>query len=190
MQQRQEPPKYKVLKFVAFGGIPYKKDAVIERHVLWPMPHELEPLNEGAQRIADFWAKHHGCRNFPDRPYDWRLTHRYYLPGDLGWQGRGTLPPFIAIEDAPEGAPMYKASARNDQFVFFGWPDQYWQAASSSAEKIVRYLAEAENATNPMLPLSPWNCFDNSLWLPELPEQKPRDNLLTMTDAEMAASAA
>jgi hypothetical protein len=188
MQQRQEPPKYKVLKFVAFSGIPYKEGAELVGHTLWPLPHELEPLNEGARRCADFWAKYHGCRNFPDRPYDWRLMGQFYLPGSLGWQGRGTLPDFIAIENAPEGAPMYKASARNDRFVFFGWPDQYWRAASSSAERVVAYLAE--NVNHPILPLSPWNCFDNSLWLPELPEQKPRDNLLTMSDAEMAATAA
>jgi len=158
VRQIEPPPKYRAIRFTAIGGIPYKVGEEFEGGGVWPNFTSVEPVNETARKIADY-AKRYGAgasRCFPARPYN-DLFACYYLPAQLPagpiHEPSGTRDSHPDYEDPP-GAPHYVANhrvhfAKNvtiaaaKQFAWLRWPPRKgWRAANSSAEAVVRYLAQ------------------------------------------------
>jgi hypothetical protein len=161
-----EAPVYRARRYFTAGGIGWKEGEIVERFTGWPTG-ALEPQNLGAERICEFFSKHQNCRSLPDRPFDWRGTQKFYLPYLL-YVDRGWLPEFLERY----GAPMYRADiqfadrTRSGEVTFLGWPRDHYKPANKAAEKVIQYL---ESAGNRPLPLSPWDEYSRSLWLPALP---------------------
>jgi hypothetical protein len=98
-----DAPKYRTSRFTAYFGVPYKVGEVVGGvvgHTLWPDPW-LEPLNEGARRVAAYYEKHKANRLLPARPYDSDVASDFYLPGFLRDAWRGWLPEYREVEGAP-----------------------------------------------------------------------------------------
>src|SRR5262245_47413918 len=188
-----EAPRYRTTRFTAYGGIPYKEGSVVGGvvgHTLWPDPW-LEPLNEGARRIADYFAKNHANRLLPARPFDHDVAHAFHLPGFLRDAHRGWLPEYREVAGAPRyttsGAVAFSDRSVDGRkgFPWLGWPLERSRMANEAAERVLQYLAD--NEEHPLLPkvLAPWDDYSRGLWLPRLAAVRERRPVQYVTDHGM-----
>lgn len=75
-----EAPLYRVLRDAPINGIVRRAGSIIECEN-WPS-RQLEPVNESAAAIAEFWTKYQAVPGFPRSPYVLQFM-TWYLPGAL-----------------------------------------------------------------------------------------------------------
>ena len=174
MSQMDQPPRYELIspddrEFVTFNCMPARVGRVVD-FFGWPEIRTMKAVNEPARRIYEF-AKIHQFNNArPLTPQD-AIGGAIYLPVLVGGYREG--------QAVTTGMPRYIAPNHNfelrgrfvpmgQEFAWVAWPAFGLESANEAAARVVDYL-EA-NREHPRLPLSPWNDYDNSLWLPDLPE--------------------
>ena len=154
----------------------YPPDSAV-RVLAWPNTTELEPLNESARKIVAYYQRRRLDPFLPSTPFD-RGSGRIYLPAMLtlacvdepSWPH---LPP--QPDPVLPSMPLYKVTGhkvmvgrdhveRGATVVYLGWPRLFMEPANEVAQRIVEWVASAKGRIN--LPPSPWNDFDNELWLP------------------------
>jgi hypothetical protein len=165
-------------------------------HVGWPKVSsgKLEPVDEDARRIVDYFEAHRGDAAMRSSPYD-PAHGRIYLPHYLAQPSGDRLPPLPS--EPIEGAPKWRTRWQlvfGKQTVPIGsliewcaWPcdDLNLEPANEVAEEIAAYYASHKN--HPGLPSSPWCDFQRAPFLPELPPIRPKKYAADMTPWRDAA---
>ena len=176
-----EAPRYKTLKDGVINGALHFAGTEVKNFYGWPREGELEPLNIAASAIFNYFSRNRTQAFLPKSPWD-AAAGRFYLPGMLHHIRGRRFPPAVSASEAPASAPRYrmlsydgeefagKRIAYKEIFSFFGWPEFGMRAepVNHAAKAVVKYY-EA-NQGHPALPPSPFNQFDDALWLPQLPE--------------------
>lgn len=175
-------PRYKVVRPTVINRILSTAGREVDL-LTWPtavITGELEPVNEPAERIAGYLRRNSRDPWLPPSPYN-PVTGTIFLPASTqpgNWHR--SFPPAVAEGDAKPDMPHYEVrqidarfGSRNveqgTQIAFLGWnePIFFLQPINEAAERVAAYYAEHRN--HPQLPRAPWNLFDDSLFLPELP---------------------
>ena len=154
----------------------------------WPKADmHLQPINEAAKKISDYYDRRKYEPSLPPSPVDAR-TGKIFLPGMLPYLRSRNFPPAMSAIDAPAGMPIYvalwdaefggKLIKQGEKFGFGGWPELAMniKPANAAAKRVMAFLEKYDPEKCPNLPVSPYNFFDGSLWLPEPPEPVPDDN--------------
>ena len=167
-------PRYRntAKQIIFVGGRPLSPGAEFE-WIGWPPALGVEPVNDEATRVADFKKKYSTHPICGDRTTPYANKHGIiYLP-HLGTVpvDPATVPADAPQYSAPQGAEFRTGNvSRGRPFVFLAWPDQGWDAENEAARQVLAWLEK--HGGDPRMEPSPWNCFDDSLLLPELPELK------------------
>ena len=180
-------PRYRVIAdaFMANGSLCLKGATV--RHDAWPDLQKLAPADDDARAITEYFRVHRHEAFLPRSPFDAR-TQKIYLPGQLpSVRGRG-FPAAVDEREASPSIPRYKMTSpygqqfggkhipEDAEFAFLGWPEigMRVEPVNNEAKAVVAYFAEFGSL--PHFPVSPYNCFDGSLWLPALGEPASDEN--------------
>jgi hypothetical protein len=62
-------PRYRTKRTIAINGLPYAEDMEVSFDG-WPKAHELEPIDVGAKRIADYASRNQFQPFLPKTPYN------------------------------------------------------------------------------------------------------------------------
>jgi len=145
--------KYRVLGPVFSGACLYDVGSVIE-HTGWPVGGQLEPLDDEARRVRDYYVKHHAKPYFPATPFN-SFIGEIFLPELSGidpsavWVGAE-----VSIEPS-EGAPRYQAlhyiqfgrliMSPGEEFSFLGWPGTNFHPINEAAHTVEEYYHRHRN---------------------------------------------
>ena len=178
-------PTYRIKNDAVIGGALYLKGAIVKNHNGWPNQN-LEPLDDAASTITEYFRTYGNEPFLPDTPYDAR-SGQIYLPGQLPNVRGRSFPPAIEPDDAPARMPRYRMRSSNGAefgskrigygtvFAYAGWPELTMSIAPANEEARAVLAYFEANHSRPYFPLSPFNLFDNTLWLPQLPEPEVDD---------------
>ena len=153
-------------------NMPARTGTVVE-FLGWPDLLHMEPTNEPARRIYKFQKAHQFDSAKPPVPHD-PIGGAIYLPVLVDGYREG--------KNATPEMPRYIARNRNVdlrsrvipvgmEFAWVSWPI-FGIEASQRTSGTCRRISRCANREHPRLPISPWNDFDDTLWLPDLPERK------------------
>ena len=181
-----EAPRYRVTaEHAIINSVIYPRDSEFGWSG-WPreFADRVEPINDAASRIFDYWRRHASDPHAPRSPFDSRLG-LIFLPALTHCDPRGEWnPPLPAKPTA--GMPTYttsnpanfgkRAVPPGEVFAFLGWAEPRFGLTpqNEAAHRVVSYF-EA-NAGKPYFPPSCWNDFTDALHLPDLPEPTPMPN--------------
>ena len=167
-----EAPKYRTRVPCHVNCVMWDAGAVVGLQG-WPkgdLANKLEPVNEAAKRIVAWFHRNAGDAFMPQSPWD--SEHgRYYLPATSKDTRGGRVHP---VKNPLSSMPHYRARIASDgiwlpdEFAFLGWPQlgMALTPANEPAERVVAYFEM--NAGNPAMLASPWNQYDDELFLPML----------------------
>lgn len=158
-------PRYKIENDDGRIPVPLELAVYIGREAnwaLWPVPQgAFVPRNVWAERMVAYFTQIGGAGAVPPAP----------LRDD---DGEIFLPSFnadpIAVDEAPQGAPLYHYSGRT--VALLAWPTSEHEPANDAALTVIEYLAA--NADNHRLAISPWCEMRRGLCLPKLPAVRVR----------------
>lgn len=156
------------------NGAPHHAGAEVNFHQ-WPR-ESLEPVNEPARRIIAYFQKHRFDGFLPRSPFD--ADHRRFLlpahlPG-LPTRRKPSLPAAVS-----PGMPLYRTRiempfghrvvAAGEVIALLAWPtvDMHLVPVNYEAQRVVDYFEI--NEKNPRLLPAPWDEFEETLFLPDLP---------------------
>src|SRR6266566_6322603 len=148
--------KYRVLSPVFSGACLYDVGSVIE-HTGWPIGGQLEPLDDEARRVRDYYVKHHAKPYFPASPFN-SIIGDIFLPELPGidpsaiWVGAE-----VSIEPL-EGAPRYQALhyvqfgrlilSPGEEVSFLGWPGANLYPINEAAHRVSDYYEQHRDDLN------------------------------------------
>lgn len=168
-------PKYRVTseETICVGGRPLNPGAIFE-HIGWPPIRGVVPENEEAKRITAFHREHAASGLFGERTTPWSSEHKKFL---LLHRGNEIIP---AASAPSANAPIYSADfdiesragtvPAGEKFCCLAWPNASWRPKNEAARYAFEWLQEFGD--DPRRDVSPWNSYDDSLHLPDLPEIK------------------
>ena len=172
--ETSEEPRYRVTasQIVYIDGVLRSPGATYES-VGWPPAAGVEPINEAARRVMKFKKQHFA------EPVCGRQTSPFARKyGKIFLPHIGTNP--VDAASVPDHAPRYSSPHGAEfqsgdvgpgrVFVFLAWPAPGWKAENGAARLVLEWL-EAHGG-DPRMEQSPWNSFDDTLVLPDLPPIK------------------
>jgi hypothetical protein len=146
---------------VVYLGMVDRPGRVVE-WVGWPTPW-MEPVDEAAKRIADYVQRNGSFK--PHSPID-QASGTYYLPAGGLRDGDGILPAMPIYRSASPFEWQGRSIAAGVPLCWLSWPTWVLDPVNEAAHRVRAYWERHHRDTR--LPRSPWNEFDDSLWLPEL----------------------
>jgi hypothetical protein len=180
-------PKYRTTRDnVLIDSMLYDKGA--EREIAgWPprgpiLSGALVPADDAARRITQYFAKKWMDPWLPKAPH--RDGGKFFLPATAAAKSwRHEFPAAVAPEDERPGMPRYRVANENRfgrqhyaagaEFAFLGWPEAAFGLSPLNEPACALADYFETNREHPDLPASPWNLFDDSLYLPSLEPLRP-----------------
>jgi len=189
-----EAPRYRTIRVIAPGGIPYEAGSEIRVKGFWPNPADVEPINEAAKREMAYFKKYCLGNPFaPKSPYD-------EIVGDIFWPAvvASQFPPSptpVKPEDATATMPRYAITQLSDdgewverEIAYLGWPEDRFDPRNEPARRVKAYYEAYKD--HPKLRSAPFCLYKMQVVLPRLPDRAGRsvDYDLLMASVEGEAS--
>lgn len=167
-------PRYRVTasEIIFVDGRPLAPGAEYES-IGWPPVKGVEPINEQAEKVTAFYQKHFTspmCGR-QTSPHSAKLGTIFLPHTDINPVDPATAPDHAPRYSAPNGAEFRTGNIGPGRvFCFLAWPDRTWDPENDAAREILAWLEK--HGGDARMELSPWNGFDDTTLLPDLPEVK------------------
>ena len=182
------PPRFRTIGpgWVVVGAMPQKPGFEFDLDGGWPPAAGVEPINESARRVAEFFALHRLNAYKPETVFN--RQHQRFLLLEPDMDPRSVSVRVVPADKVLPGMPKWKslqdfrAAAARRQFphhhvgvgtelVIVTWPRTFTAGfeldpANEEAERVAEYYAA--NQDNALIAESPWDWYSQSLFLPEL----------------------
>ena len=185
-------PRYRIVADIVFiSGCEFRRGAETTSRA-WPS-RDMEPLNEPARRIENFWARYQAFPLFPTSPV--AGAHGFFLPAILPRSGGPALKRVDAFnlpgthlvspvpaDQVTPAMPTYKIANPHKRqhvgnheykpgsdFAWLAWPDpdEGFLPTNEQARRVVAYVAQYKD--HPSILSAPWCWFRQDIYLPALP---------------------
>ncbi|MPZ39839.1 MAG: hypothetical protein GEU95_17620 [Rhizobiales bacterium] len=189
-KQMNEAPRYRATAdHTNLGAGFYSKG----KEITWPgwpktFSGSVEPVNEPARRVMQYWSKHRLDGRCPPSPYN--AEHgRVFLPAHMPADSRSTRLQSLPREELPS-MPKFRAVWRGEygprkveigeEVAFCGWPGSGLEPINDEAKRVVAYYEIYRD--NPRLLSSPYCEYAQEIFLPPLPTAKRARGMNTSGD--------